>query len=103
MKKRLVLDNLTVKNKLDVNGVAFINKVNTDNLSLGSIKINSNKLIFNNEGSKIMVGNDVITVKDFFNIVKTMKDLQSKCGENLEKCKPIDNEYLRQQERKEVR
>jgi hypothetical protein len=102
MRKRLVLDDITVKNKLDVNGVAFINKINTDSVNLGNIRIESNKLMFSNEGSKIMVGNDVITVKDFFNIVKTMKYLQSKCGDNLEKCKPIDNDYLKQQEKKEI-
>ena len=58
--------------------------------------------MFTNVGSKIMVGNDVITVKDFFGIVETMKYLQSKCGKNLENCKPIDNNYLKQQEKKDV-
>lgn len=102
LRKRLVLDDVKVKNKLDVNGVAFINKINTDSVNLGSIRIDSNKLMFSNEGSKIMVGDEIITVKDFFAIVKTMKGLQKKCGENLEKCKPIDADYLKEQEKKEI-
>ena len=103
MRKRLVLDDLTIKNKLEVNGVAFINKINTESINLGSIKIDSNKIMFNNESSKLMVGDNVITVKDFYNIVKTLKLIKSKCGENLENCKPIDNKYLKQQETKEVK
>jgi len=102
MRKKLVLDDVTIKNKLDVTGVAFINKINTENIDLGSVKLDSNKLMFNNEASKIMVGNDVISVKEFFDIIKTMKYLKSKCGENLENCKPIDNDYLKQQEKKEI-
>ena len=103
MRKRLVLDDIRVKNKLDVNGVAFINKINTESIDLGSIKIDSNKLMFKNEASKIMVGDEMITAKDFFKIVKSIKNLKSKCGENLENCKPIDNKYLNQQEKKEVK
>jgi phosphopantothenate synthetase len=102
MRKKLVLEELTIKNKFDLNGVAFINKINTDSVSMGSIKIDSNKLMFSNEAAKIMVGDDVITAKEFFKIVKSMKNLQIKCGENLEKCKPIDNNYLIKQEKKEV-
>jgi len=102
MKKQITVDDLTVKKKLDVNGVAFIDKINTDMVDLGNIQIDSDKLVFKNQASKIMIGNDVITVNDFFNVVKTMKYLQSKCGQNLENCKPIDNKFLKEQENKEM-
>jgi len=100
MKKRLVLDDLSVKNKLDVNGVAFINKITTDSIDFGNLRIDSDHLAFNNEASKIIVGNDVITAKEFFDVIKSMKYLKEKCGEYLEKCKPIDNQYLEKQEKK---
>jgi len=102
MKKSLVLDDVSVKNKLDVNGVAYINKINTDSIDFGNLRIDSDHLAFNNEAAKIMVGNEVITAKEFFDVVSTMRYLKKKCGDNLENCRPIDSQYLKKQEKKEI-
>jgi len=102
MRKSLVLDDISVKNKLDVNGVAYINKLNTDSIDFGNLRIDSDHLAFNNESAKIMVGNEVITAKEFFDVISTMRYFKKKCGDNLENCRPIDSQYLKKQEKKEI-
>jgi len=92
---------LSVNDKLDVNGVAYINKINTNLVDLGSIQISNNNLKFSNFNSKIMIGNEVITLKELVNIVFSFKNLQQKCGENLEKCRPVDEKYFEEQRNKE--
>jgi len=95
------LNELSVNDKLDVNGVAYINKINTNLVDLGSIQISNNNLKFSNFNSKIMIGNEVITLKELVNIVFSFKNLQQKCGENLEKCRPVDEKYFEEQRNKE--
>jgi len=102
MKKSMVLGNIRVKDKLDVNGVAFINKVNADSVDFGNLRIDSNHLVFNNEASKIMIGDEVITAKNMFDVMNTMKYLKDKCGDKMEKCEAMSEDLIKEQEKKEV-
>jgi len=96
------LKDLKVKNRLNVDGIAFINKVNAKSIDLGNIKLDSNQITFLDENSKIVIGNEVTSIGSIVKNMGALNRLINKCGENFEKCKPISEDLIREQTSKQI-
>jgi len=102
IQNKFSLNELSADGGLDVYGVSFINKINTNKIDLGNVQISNDLIKFSNINSKIMIGNDVITLKELIDtVVLFKKNLQKKCGDNLEKCRPVNKKYFEEQRNKE--
>jgi len=101
IQNKFSLNELSADGGLDVYGVSFINKINTNKIDLGNVQISNDIIKFSNINSKIMIGNDVITLKELIDTVVLFKNLQKKCGDNLEKCRPVNKKYFEEQRNKE--
>jgi hypothetical protein len=102
MKNKLDLDHLTVEKKLDVDGNAFVeNTVSTNQVDLGNIKISSSDLVFYNENTKFIIGNEVISLRELVENMNVLSELENKCGEDLTKCKIVSKEEVARQQKKQ--
>lgn len=102
LKEEMNVNNLSVSNRLDVDGIAFLNRLKTSSIDVGSIKIENNSLMFSNGSTRLLIGKEVVTIQDLENMLTSFKSLQNLCGEDFSKCQPITEEYLKSQEKKEV-
>lgn len=104
LKTRMGLETLKIKNKLNVEGHAYINgKISTNSLDMGSLKIDSENVILNNENTKLILGNEVIGIKELAKNLELILSIQHKCGEDLARCKFISAEEVKGSQRKQER
>lgn len=101
LRSNLVLKDLSIDKKLEVDGIAFLNKVNAQSIDLGNIKLDSNGLTFKNDNTKLILGNEVFTIGQLVTNMSNFKKLIEKCGENFENCKPVSQEIFRDQAAKQ--
>ena len=97
LKSNFQVKDLEVKGKVDVDGIAFINKLNAHSIDLGKIKFDSNGISFNDENVKLIIGKDVMTIGQLSANLKSFKKLISLCGKNFEKCRPVSDDVFREQ------
>jgi hypothetical protein len=95
------IKDLNINNKLDVEGISFMNKLSAKSLDVGNIKIDTQGVNFSNENVKLIVGKEMITVGQLLNNLASFRKLINICGENFEKCKPVTDEILRDQAAKQ--
>jgi len=95
------IKDLNINNKLDVEGISFMNKLSAKSLDIGNIKIDEHGINFSNENVKLIVGKEIITVGQLLNNLASFRKLINICGESFEKCKPVTDEILKDQAAKQ--
>lgn len=95
------IKDLNINNKLDVEGISFMNKLSAKSLDIGNIKIDEHGINFSNENVKLIVGKQIITVGQLLNNLASFRKLINICGESFEKCKPVTDEILKDQAAKQ--
>lgn len=97
IKKQYETDKLNVKENIQNDGITYVNNVHTEELDLGNLKIDFEKLMFNNPDSEIVVGSNILSLKELSENLDLMDKLNARCGVNMEKC-VIYNENIFEKE-----
>jgi hypothetical protein len=97
----LELQDIAVGEKLEVQGLAFLNAINAKSIDLGNIRLDSNGVIFKNENTKLIVGKEVYTIGQLLNSMKKFNILMEKCGPDFGNCKPVSQQFLQDQAAKQ--
>jgi hypothetical protein len=85
-KKNYETDNLNVKENIQNDGITFVNKVHTEGIDIGNLKFDIEKVLFNNPDSEIIVGSNILSLRELVVNMELMERLNLRCGENIEKC-----------------
>merc|ERR1711957_490651 len=67
-------------------GITYVNTVRTEELDLGNLKLDVQKVLFNNPDSEIIVGSNILSLREMVDNMDLMEKLNTRCGVNMEKC-----------------
>lgn len=101
IKTNFATKRMSVKNNLNVGGVALVDKVTTNSIDLGSIKLDSNGITINDDSVKINANGASVDVKTIMKAMKNYSRLVEKCGEDLSLCNPISREAQEENKHRE--
>ncbi len=86
LKKNFSTDSLSVLNNVEVEGQTIANMINSESIDIGNIKIDLEKISIINPHYEIVVGSEVLSVKELIENMEILENLKKRCGENLENC-----------------
>jgi hypothetical protein len=96
IKEKVFLDKLKILKKLNVDGNAIINgKVNTKGLDVNTIRIEDNNIIFDNENSRLILGSNILHLKELLENIKYVENFSKKCGDDFSNCKIITEKDIK--------
>lgn len=101
LKKNYSTDSLTVLNNVQVEGQTNANIINTESVDIGNIKIDLEKISIANPQTEIIVGSEILNVKELIENLEIMEKLNKRCGENLENCVQYNEEYFEEDMQKQ--
>lgn len=101
LKKNYSTDSLTVLNNAQVEGSTKAYIVNAESLDVGNIKVDLEKIMIANSQTEIIVGSDILSVKELVENLDVLEKLRVRCGENLEKCVQYNEEHFENDMRKQ--
>jgi len=85
-KKSYETDQLKVEENIQNDGITYVNSVRTEELDLGNLKLDVQKVLFNNPDSEIIVGSNILSLREMVDNMDLMEKLNTRCGVNMEKC-----------------
>merc|ERR1719469_400082 len=85
-KKNYETDQLQVEENIQNDGITYVNNVRTEELDLGNLKLDVEKILFNNPDSEIIVGSNMLSLREMVENMDLMDKLNTRCGANMEKC-----------------
>jgi len=91
IKNGLEIDNLSVNNNLDINGVLFSKKLIAEEINLENLQINSSNIKVGKD-TQLQVGNEIIPFEKVIQNLDYISKLKDYCGEHFEKCNLISAE-----------
>ena len=86
IKRNYETDQLNVKENIQNDGITYVNNVHTEELDMGNFKIDMEKVLFNNPDSEIIVGSNILSLRELVENMELMEKLNTRCGVNMEKC-----------------
>jgi len=98
MQKNLTLKSLSIGNRLDVNGIAFSNKMSSKEIDIGkNIHLSNEGLIFDDENAQMIVGKNGMTLGNLMKNLILFNSVMRRCGENFENCRTVPENVLKEQ------
>jgi hypothetical protein len=95
LNEKLNLNEMKIKDKLDVgHNVIVDGKVISKNIDLASFRGDGDSLIFENEKTKLIIGNKIIHSRDLLKNLQLIQKFNNKCGDDLKQCKILTREDL---------
>jgi hypothetical protein len=95
IKDKLNVSEMKIKDKLDVeHNVNVEGNVFSKNIDLGSFRGDGNSLIFENENTKLIIGNRIIHSQDLLRNLQLIQKFNNKCGNDLSHCKILSRDDL---------
>ena len=85
-KKNYETDQLQVEENIQNDGITYVNNVVTEELDLGNLKLDVEKVLFNNPDSEIIVGSNILSLGEMVKNMDLMDKLNSRCGATMDKC-----------------
>jgi hypothetical protein len=101
VKKNYETDRLEVQENIQNDGVTNVDAITSEEIDLGNMKIDLERILFNNPNSEIIVGSNVISLRELKENLEGMENLKRKCGEHLEKCSVYNGDALEKEIEKE--
>ncbi len=94
IKKNFSTDSLSVLNNAQVEGSTTANIVNTESVDVGNIKFDLEKIMIVNPQTEIIVGSEILSVKELVENLDVLEKLKTRCGENLQDCVQYNEEHF---------
>lgn len=103
IKKFYSIDSLNVLNNVQVEESTSSRNVYTESVDIGNIKVDLEKILITNPQTEIIVGSEILSVKELVENLNVLEKLNERCGENLENCvqyneKHFENDMIKQKE-----
>lgn len=87
----LEIDNLSVNNNLNINGILYTKKLFADEINMDNVQINSSNIKVNRD-TQLQVGNEILHFEKIIQNLDYISKLRDYCGEDFSKCKLISSE-----------
>lgn len=91
IKNGLEIDNLSVNNNLNINGVLFSKKLSAEEINLDNVQINSSNIKVNRD-TQLQVGNEILSFEKVIQNIDYISKLRDYCGEDFTNCRLISAE-----------
>jgi hypothetical protein len=97
LRENFKVSNLEVQEKLTA-AEANINKLDTNEIDLPTFKVTKKEVEFKKD-AKFVFDGEFVTLSEIMKEAKLFEEFVKKCGNNFEKCKPVSDEVLQEQEK----
>lgn len=91
LKKNYDAEKIKVSENVGVDGLAIATRINTDSIDIGNIKIDLEKINILNPNMEIIVGSNILSIRELMENLDIMERFQFRCGYNLENCVLYNN------------
>lgn len=91
LKKNYVTKKLSVLNNVEVEGKANVHTIQTDSIDIGNIKLDLEKIYISNTNTEIILGAEILSIKELIENLELIEKLRVRCGEDLSSCIQYDN------------
>jgi len=86
LKKNYITDSLAVLGNVEVEGRANAQAIKAENVDIGNIKIDLEKIAISNPQTEIIVGSEILSLKELVENLEILEKLNDRCGENMKDC-----------------
>lgn len=93
-------ENAYVNRNLEVNGQLNVGSLDAKFANIGSINFNNHRVNIRPD-TELLIGDDSIAAGDLLNTLDFVQTIQSKCGEDFNKCHILSGEEVRQHHMKD--
>lgn len=94
LKKNYITDSFSVLNNAQIEGSTSAYIVNAESLDVGNIKVDLEKIMIANPQTEIIVGSEILSVKELVENLDVLEKLKARCGENLQNCVQYNEEHF---------
>jgi len=91
IKNGLEIDNLSVNNNLNINGILYSKKLFAHEINMDNVQINSSNIKVNRD-TQLQVGNEILPFEKIIQNLDYISKLRDYCGEDFSNCEIISSE-----------
>jgi len=101
LKKNYITDSLGVLNNVQVEGLTSVHNLNAESVDVGHIKFDLEKIMITNPQTEIIVGSEILSLRELVQNFEVLEKLKERCRENFQNCVQYNEELFENDMRKQ--
>jgi hypothetical protein len=101
LKNNYNTDSLSVLNNVQVEGLTSVHNLNAESVDVGHIKFDLEKIMITNPQTEIIVGSEILSLRELVENFEVLEKLKERCRENFENCVQFNEEHFENDMRKQ--